>query len=314
MAPLTKIFSWLASFFAYLLYTAAVLIILLWLLFPAGTVKLWLESRLNTINPSLQWEISELRMALPLNLVATSIRLEGDDRPVIFEVDELKLRPDIPGLLAFNGTVPLHFQARLLDGTVTGQAVMSEGMLGMNSQGEIANLELGMLTALWRKLGRSFTGRISGPFSYQGNWNSFADGTFHADAVVSPGSMDLMQPFFGLERFEYSRLVTTVDLENREMVLREGQVDSRMLAASYSGTITLADPLLLSDVRIDGTMEPRPELLGRLQDEKAVTLIRNQLQNNRLSFSISGTLLEPGIVFQGNSGVIDGIIRAGGSQ
>jgi len=60
---------------------------------------------------------------------------------------------------------------------------------------------------------------------------------------------------------------------------------------------------------MQGFLAPRPELLSRLHDDAVVSLIKEQLRDGKLSFTVSGTLLEPGILFHGLSGVIDGVIE-----
>lgn len=121
----------------------------------------------------------------------------------------------------------------------------------------------------------------------------------------------MYQPVFGLSQLEFSRMTAAVNLRDGVITLEQGAVESRMLAGEYSGTVSLARPPQMSEVKIEGFMEPRPELLGTIKDSATLALIRNQLKEDKLSFTISGTLFEPGITFQGASGVIDGIIQGG---
>ena len=315
MAAAKNILQPVLSILGYILYTLGVLVLLLWLLFPADSVRVWLAARLNILNPAIQWKIKSLRPAFPPSVVATGIRLGavGDKEPLL-EISEMQLSPDLAGLRAVDRRVPVRFRIRLLNGLVSGRAEIGDNLLEITSQGKMEDLELGLLDPLWRKIGRSFSGKVSGPFRYQGNWRNPAAGALHADLQITGGSIELMQPLFGFEVFDFNRLTAGITLQDREILIKEGRVDSRMLAASYSGSVMIADPAVLSKVRIDGSMEPRPELLGSLKNKAAATLIKNQLQDNRLEFLISGNLMQPGIVFKGRSGVIDGLIQGGGAR
>ena len=76
--------------------------------------------------------------------------------------------------------------------------------------------------------------------------------------------------------------------------------------------MVLADNLLNSGLNLQGSFEPRPELLGGLKDPNMIQLIKGQLRDGKLMFTITDTIQMPGISFEGASGVIDGMIQGRG--
>ncbi|MHB8790966.1 MAG: type II secretion system protein GspN [Desulfobulbaceae bacterium] len=310
---MNKVLRWLAASIGYLLYTALVLVLLLWVLLPADSIRLWLETRLNAASPVLRWEIADLQAALPAGLVASGVRLQetGGAQEELLQVAELRIMPDIRALLTSRAELPFRYQLRTTGGTLHGTASLLEEYAKLRCEGDAENLQLAGLTAIWTRIDRTATGKLSGHYRFEGDWRDPYQGVLTAELRLAEGSISLQQPVFGLDQLEFSQLTTNLELRDRVLALTGGTVESRLLAAEYSGTVTLDNPLLMSEVKIDGMLEPRSELLSSLRDQATVTLIRNQLRDNKLSFVLSGTMLEPGIQFQGSSGVIDGIIQGG---
>ncbi|MDD3619594.1 MAG: type II secretion system protein GspN [Desulfobulbaceae bacterium] len=304
---------WLLSSLGYLLYTLVVLVVLLWFLFPVDKVRVRLQAGMNAAGTDARWEIAGLHKAWPLSIVASGVRFrEGENggEPLIL-IDELKVTPAVQGLLTMGERIPVRYQLRFLDGTVRGNGEYHPADGLVRGEGHLENLDLTGLDEIWRKMNRKAAGIVSGRFSVQGAWGNLSQLEGQADLVVSDGHIDLYQPFFGLPQLTFSRMRTVFNLRDGVVTLEQGDVESKMLAAEYAGTVTLANPPGLSEIKVNGSLEPRPELLGGIKDRTALALIRNQLKENRLSFAVSGTLLEPGIAFEGTSGVIDGIIQGG---
>ena len=198
-----------------------------------------------------------------------------------------------------------------MDGSLRGQGFLRAENRMLRCEGEAENLQLGGLTALWAMLDRTASGKLSGHYRFEGDWRDPAQGVFTAELRVAEGSLSLQQAVFGLAQLEFGEMTGSLELRERVLALTKGRVDSRLLAGEYNGTVTLANPLQISEMKIDGSLEPRPELLSNLRNQATVTLIKKQLRDNKLSFALSGTILEPGIQFRGASGVIDGVIQGG---
>ena len=305
--------SWIVSSLGYLLYTVLVLVLMLWVLFPAENVRVWVQARLNTVHPALQWEVKGLQPSWPLSLVASGIRLseDGNSKQPLLQVDSIKLTPVLSSLFRIAREIPVHYQVMMLEGNVRGTAAYSKENSQVRGSGTMLGLNLALLAEAWQKMGRDVTGKLSGTFSFAGQWQDFRQSSLQAELDISEGSVSLQQPVFGLADLAFNRMATSLTLQDSIITLEGGEMESRMMAGEFSGTVSLADTLMTSEVKIDGSIEPRPELLGGLQNKAMMTLIKNQLQDDRLSFAMTGTLLEPGILFRGTTGVIDGIIEGG---
>lgn len=313
---MNKVLRWLAAAAGYLLYTALVLVLLLWALLPAASIRLWLQAQLNAASPALRWEIKELRPALPGGLVATgvSLREAKNGGEELLQVSELRVLPDLAALLFFRRELPFRYQLQALGGILRGKGALLEDRRKLRCEGEATNFKLDQMKTLWARLGRAATGKLSGHYRFEGVWRAPDQGILTAELRVAEGSFALQQPVFGLEKLEFSQLTGSLELKDRALALTKGKVESRLLAGEYSGSVTLADPLAMSTVKIEGTVVPRSELLSGLHDQAAVNMIKKQLKDNKLFFVLSGTVLAPGIQFRGAAGVIDTIMQGGGRK
>ncbi|VAW40198.1 hypothetical protein MNBD_DELTA04-1637 [hydrothermal vent metagenome] len=294
----------------YLGYTLAVLALLLWFLFPAASVRAWLETQLDGLNPALTWQIRGLRFTVPVGLVATDIRISnGDQTTPLLRIGRLTVRLDPAVLLANRKEVPLSYTLQTLGGTVKGKVFVARAGSGTRCSGTMRNLRIGRMTGVWREMGRTAAGSLSGRFTWRGEWRQPALGALQGNFVLSAGDIGLQQPILSLDRLKFNRMSVKVSLEKGVVTLADGKVESRLFSAGYGGTVTLMPYFQESVINMQGFLAPRPELLSRLHDDVAVSLIREQLQDGKLSFTVSGTLLEPGILFRGISGVIDGVIE-----
>jgi type II secretion system protein N len=306
-----KVIRWFLVSLGYLLYTLGVTVILLWLLYPADTVKIWLQRKLHMISPSLVWEIDDMKAAFPLQLRVSDIRVyrkNQTDSPLV-EVADLQLLPDIRELVKLKKRIPLSYRLKTLDGTVRGRFLVSENRAGLECSGTLQDIQVGRLEEFWRKAGRTGSGKLSGTFVYKGGWRQPLRGDLKADLIVADGRISLVQSTLGLDVLEFSTMRAAVTAKDRIVNVNDGQLDSRLFSADFTGVMSLSDSFSTSGIKVQGFVEPRPELFGRLGNDAAITLIKSQLQGGRLSFAVSGSLAEPGILFKGSSGVIDGIFE-----
>lgn len=308
-----RFFRWLLVSSGYLLYTVVVIVFLLWFLFPAQSVLVWLQKKLDTMYPSLTWEIKDLEKGFPLNVKLTDVLLSGKNgrNEKLFQIDTLQVTPDINTLMKLKKQIPVLYKLDTLDGTIKGKLVLSDNRTFVQCSGEAKGLEIGKLDTIWQRTDRSGSGKMSGSFNYQGRVNNFIRGDLRADLQVMEGSISLRQKILGQDQLDFKTLKTTLNMKDMVARFEDGAVDSRLFTVGFKGTLHFTDSLYTSRIAIQGFMEPRPELFGGLENAAAVSFIRNQLQDNRLSFNITGPFLDPGIIFKGASGIIDGIIEGG---
>ncbi|MDW7773124.1 MAG: type II secretion system protein GspN [Desulfobulbaceae bacterium] len=304
---------WLLVSLAYLVYTLGVVVVLLWILFPADGVLVWLQGKLQNAYPGLAWNINRVEKEFPLGITFADVGVyeKNDQENPLILFNEMRISPAVEGMLKLKKQVPVAYRLKTPEGTIEGELSLPGKGLPAQCSGEIRNIELGMFEEIWKKINRTASGSMSGTFQYSGFWQDPLHGELQASVEVRDGEIGLQQGIFGLEQIDFHLMSASVNLKDRIFSLDSGMMESRLFTANYEGSLQFADNLYTSALNIQGLMEPRSELLGGMNNT-AASLIRSQLQNNKLSFVINGTLFEPGIIFRGASGIIDGIIESGG--
>lgn len=306
-------FRWFLTTLGYAVYAVAVILVLLWFLFPADSSLVWLQKKLNAASSSFVWEIKGLNRGFPFNIRLSDIKLsERDDKQTpILQFASLQLAPDMKGLAGLTSKIPFTYQLKTLDGTVKGDCQVSSNRSLVSCTGEMQNLQVGDLVELWKMTDRSGSGAVSGTFKYFGVGNNLLQGTLRAKLQVKDGTVSLRQKILGLDRIDFQSMTTSLNIKDRVASFENGQMESRLFKADFDGSLKLTGNMYTSAVNIRGKIEPRSELFGGLKNSASVSFIKGQLQDDKLSFIINGTLVEPGILFKGASGVIDGIIEGG---
>lgn len=283
----------------YLLYGVVVLVLLLCWLFPAESARTYLEYRLQEAYPALTWEVGSVRLQLPDRAVVRDVRVKDKKNSEIelLKVEEAQVRPDYVASLQRQRPVFLY-RLELLGGIMTGEVILDRsGRLACI--GKLAKLQVAGLAQLQQLLGRQVSGLLSGRYRCQMRPTEKGldrlQGHFYF--FLEDGKVTMREPVLGHSSFEFQKIEVTLEQRGRELAVKDGQVKSRLLRATFSGTVQLQPHLTASSLKLHGIITPLPELLGGLRDDAATASIRERLQQGKLPFGVKGTLLEPGIRF-----------------
>lgn len=292
------------GFCGYLLYAAAVLLLMLWLQFPSAAFKAKAESELNRMLPGFVWRIGAVGLALPADIRFNQIRISGKDgKEPLLVIDSLSLRPDFAAWQKTRSWSAL-WRLQALGGGASGRAALRKDRSGLEYSGELSGIRLDSpglkkMLAAW---GRTAVGSLSGSFSgrQDGQHGLFAE--FEGRFAAKKGAVSLQKPVLGMKELAFDSLsVALRHHRDRVLHVEEGKTASRLLEADFSGTVSLqpAD-FSLSQLRLHGQLAPRSEFLASLGSPLAASLLKTRLQDGgRLPFDLVGPVSEPGIVFAG---------------
>ncbi len=287
----------------YLLYAIVSLLVMLWLQFPAAAVKAKAESELNRLAPGLRWQIGSVGLALPADIRFSRITVSGEEKDSTpFVISSLSLRPDVAAWQK-SGSWAALWQldfGKLGDGS--GRLALNKPRSGLDYSGELRAVKLDQptLKPLLDELGRTMSGTLSASFSGKQDARLGLFAELKGEVRIEKGEVSLQEPVLGMERLAFDRLRSKVKSQGGTLLLEDGVLESKLLEADFSGDLRLTQPAASSLVRLKGGFKPRPEFLASLGGgPMAANLLKSQLQEGRLPFTITGTLSEPGIVFSG---------------
>lgn len=290
----------IAGCFFYLLYTIAVLLLMLWLQFPAEAVRKRAETDLNRLTPGVEWRIGAAGLALPGDLRFSGIKGGGKgSKEALFSIDSFSLRPDITAWLR-DGSLSAQYRLRLPEGGgVSGRLSLTEDYAALKCSGEVQALRLDspVLKQLLKGCRRTVSGSLSASFNarQEGQKGVVAE----ADVTAAKGAVSLQQPVLGMEQIAFDSVHTKLEYQGGLLHIKDGKMESRLFGAEFSGTLRPEGAAPLSQLQLQGFLIPRPELMASLGNPMLADLLKRQLRQGKLPFIISGALKEPGIHFTG---------------
>lgn len=289
---------WLLSSIGYLLYTLTVLVFLLWMLFPAETVKTWLEQQLDARYPQYVWSIGSFKPVFPgrLELADITITIDRNKKPVV-QVARLDLVPDLVRI--FGKSRLVRYQLHLPGGIVAGRFVAAAGDRQFECRGRVNGLQLEKLRAVQQLLQRKLTGTASGEFTGQGIWKRSGKMELKGKVNITGGMLQLREPVLGLAQLPYTKIETNFQYHDGQWEFKQGKLVSSKMTADFSGRIKAAGNFESAVLQLTGRITPRPELFAGTGDRKMARVVHTFLKDGGLPFTVSGTAVEPAIHFEG---------------
>jgi type II secretion system protein N len=304
-----------ATFFGYLVYGLCLAALLTWYFFPVDAARKRLEFELGKLTPGLEWQVGTLAPALPAGIRAGEIAVRARGRkPVLFALDSVYLQPNLAALARDRKKLQGSYRLELLQGTVKGRALVDTATGAIRFQGRIDSVDLGAGKGLQGLLRRSAAGKLSA--SFKGSWHESRNAGLEmkGELQVEQGRLGFQQPVLGMKQLDFSRLHCRFAWDAKGISLNDGTVEATLLKVLFSGTIQPRTPVERSALALKGTMIPRPEFLGKVGDPAMITLLKRELQDGRLPFTVNGTLKEPAIFFPGLSGGLEKYLHGGGKS
>ncbi len=291
---------WLIKIFGYLLYTLAVLVFMLWFQFPVAAVKTRLEYELRTLTPDLQWTIGRIGLALPADIRLSDIKISDNhkSKEPLFIVDSLSLRPARWAYLK-DKKLSAGYRLGILDGNVNGQLSLADDHNTLQYAGKANGLKITGLKKILQDFDRTVSGTLSGSFTGKATARGSGVVQLAGNVKLLKGEMSFQAPVLGMEKLSFNQMSSQIIYGAGEIRLADGTIESRLLAGEFTGSVKPVVGIGRSTLRLNGVLVPRPEFLSTIGDPAAVNMVKSQLQDGKLPFTISGTLEKPGIVFTG---------------
>jgi type II secretion system protein N len=283
----------------YALYAVIITAGLLYLRFPSGVIKDYLETRSERSISPFALSVGQVSLSLPfgLKLQETQVSNSASPNKVIFRADRLSIRPIIGTLLG--GKLKLCFEGLAYDGVLKGCAKFDEKRLQAPFSASIALKDIRMGKYDLRSLiGRHMEGRLDGNVAYDGKNNLLIEGSGEADLRLSDGRLQLLQPILSLDSIDFNQVSIKMALKSRKINLTQVALEGPNMRGTLSGIISLQEEIGKSRLDLRGTIEPFSDFFKSLPGTRdTVKLFQRRLKRGTLSFIIRGTLTEPSIQF-----------------
>lgn len=287
------------KWFGYVLYAIIVTAGLLFLRFPSGLIKDYLETRGERSNSPFSVSIGQVSPSLPFGLKLDKARIAQRANPnkIIFRADRVFIKPTLATLLG--GNLNLCFESLAYDGVLEGCANFIDKSLQapFSTSMVLKHIRLGKYD-LRGLIGRHVEGRLDGTVAYNGKNDLLIDGNGEADLRLSDGRLELLHPILSLDAIDFSQVSVKMALQDRKINLTRVALEGPNMRGTLSGTISLQKDIGKSRLDLRGTIEPFSDFFKSLAGARdMVKLFQRRLKRGTLTFIIRGTLTEPSIQF-----------------
>jgi type II secretion system protein N len=296
---LKKVCRWLCSCIGYLLYTAGLLVFLLWLLFPKEVTRRYLEEFLNHSYPELRWQVGAVALEIPTGLTLRAIEgyEKGGENPPLVRIAGVTLRPNfVDSLRAWRPQVEYRLEAG--KGKVVGFGRLQGGQGGIHVEGLAQDVKLTDFPLLSRQLGRAVQGLVSGTFTCTVLPAKGDVAELEAHLKIENGRLGLKRPILNHTELPFSLGTVILHGQGETLHLEHGILESELFDGQFSGKITISQEPALSQLDVKGAMQPKTKFFKGLNNTVALQAFRVQLKENALPFRISGELSNPGIHYE----------------
>ena len=290
---LNRAFRLVGSGIGYVLYVVGVLVLLLWFLFPQETMRRSLEAGLGRIWPEMHWRIGAMAVAMPPSVVLSDVQGHGNggDKKTLVRFDRVTVHPQFSESLKAK-RLQAGYRVEIGKGSVAGRLWIDGGNLHV--EGTVERINLADIPWIDHQLRRALDGLAFGRFAVMVPKDDRTP-SLEADIKVENGRVGLKQPMLSHSELPITSAAVTLQSRGEMMHVDKGMVDSELLDSRFSGTIRLSPDPMSSQVDLQGEVQPKKKFFKAVNNTLAYEAFRLQLKDNHLPFTITGTLMEPGI-------------------
>ena len=309
-----KASAWLLARIGELLYTLVVLVVCLWLLFPAATARDLLVRAAGAAVPQLRWQVRTMAVEMPgvLRLSGVEGWAPGGGEPLV-RIDSLTLRPDL-GILVGQRRLQAAWRAELAGGTVQGLVQLPRSTAEVRVEGIVQGVRLDDLAVVEQRLQRKVRGTAAADFTATLRRRPLALTALDATARLEEGRIDLRRPVLGHGFVPLARAAATLRLEGERLALTGGTVESNLFSGTFAGDLRLRPDPGASLVTLTGSLSPRSEFFSAAGGDSAgLQAIRTRLRDRPLPFRVTGALRDPGVHFEEFSLLFDALSKESSS-
>lgn len=274
---------------AYALFTFAVIGVFLYAHFPEETVRRYLQYGMERLFPGQRLMIERLRLSFPPGIHMESATVAHGDLTVA-EIKPVTLSPKLLSLL---GDRPaMRFRGTVYGGTVSGTVMLDKRETPpiISVDARFSDIQIQRMAFLRIMSENTASGLLNGVAEYSGN---AMQGGGSATFALKDVTLELATPLFNLNALSFSSVDAKTELQNRETLrIVTGSFKGEQVGGTFSGAITLKNPVRQSLLDINGTLRPHPSFIAKL-GQMVAALFKNKRTGGDFPFRLTGTVEQP---------------------
>jgi type II secretion system protein N len=285
-----------AKFILYVVYSVAVVVFFLVVLFPSQPLKRMIIEQVALAQPEIELQTETVRIVFPPGLKLAPIAIAYAGIPVI-KVDQVKL---IPSLVSFvSQTKHIGIRGDIGSGALKGQSVLIQDAKRPQTKMtlNLSNVPIAMLSVAnqWPQFRPS--GEINAFIDYDSRRSGAGGANINLEATLA--AVTLTPAVMGLERLEFSKIESEITLTPRMMQIKRFSATGLQIDGKLTGSVIFRQPLGNSRITMSCTLKPQPAFVAEHKNDLIGGLLTSQTAQKRgIIFRISGTLDNPKYVMR----------------
>jgi len=275
----------------YVLYFLAVTAVLLYMLFPADTVKRYVESLGSRLDPALQTTVDRVRPAFPASVRLSGIRLRYNRR-LLFGADRATVSPRLMAYLA--GKRGYTLRCETYGGRITARLEIASDQPAGRIR--IDALDLSKIPLL-QGLGRlKPAGRLDLAVDFRTTDGVLTGkGGFH----VRDLKVHLEEMVPAAAELSFASVDGKLRLEGKQLTITGGRAKGRQADAAIQGSLNVTAPFTESGLDLSLTLRPHAEFIAALRKDPSLRWLSAGMAGSRgLPLRIFGTIEKPQVAVQ----------------
>lgn len=274
---------------AWICYIAVLAAVFLYLLFPAGAVKKYLEHQVQKASGNaVSIEIAALRPGFPPSLVADQATLVYRQMDAL-ETGRTILSPayrKLPGIFDV-----LDFESRLGEGRALGWLAMANARgsgADKSFHMRLENADLESIVLIRSMSGHTVSGSLDGTIEFTGGIPG-QTGSGSIELVASQCTVALQEAIYGIKQLTFQTIAADLEVEDQQVNIRQLQLEGSQFSAGGTGRVFIRRPFESSRIQISATVRLHPALARTMEG-----LLPEKFTNGGdISLRIAGTIAEP---------------------
>ncbi len=281
-----------------ILYTAYIVLVtlfFLYYLFPAESLKNYVVTKVQGINPQIRITLDNVTPSFPLGFVLKDVSVSYEENPV-FEAELLRLSPSFLSLLT--GKSAFKFKCHAYGGKIKGRAgvpLFGGGIDNMFAKADLTDVQIGKVQALKTMLPQyGLSGVLNGDIVFTADKKNKR--TMTSNLTATDSKVDFLIFFYGIETLSFKEVDATLKLKNDILTVEKFVSNSTDLGGSVTGTVTLKNPFRRSKLDLEGDVTPGPAVLDKMEKLGPMVkmLLKSRPGDKGIPVRLTGTIERPG--------------------
>ncbi len=264
----------------------------LYLRFPTDLVKDFIGAQVSRSAPGVNLDIETLTPNLPTGVTLENVDISYQNQPM-FQADRAVISGRPMSLISDKKAI--SYRLNTSGGEIAGRAILrNDAARGATDvKAKFDAIQLKEIPAI-----KTFSGgyKVAGILDGILNINgSDRIGSAQTAFTISQCTIELAQPFFGVEKLSFQLIETELAMNGQRVIVKKCDLNGDEVDGRITGSLTVRQPYGQTRLNLSGVLKPQPAFSAKLSKMVPMALLSGtNIQRKGIPFKLTGTIDRPG--------------------